>query len=136
MKNVKRIIVIVFALAAIVVIIHFIYEPRNHPVINPPASQDQNRPSREDLEHSILAAAQKSVQEHRLVALPEECLLYSLEKDSSAVYTVDVYENHNDPKCAGDPLTTPRLFSIEVSKDLVAVGTDIDSTDGQFKPFR
>jgi hypothetical protein len=70
------------------------------------------------------------------VKLADECISYQFDGSSSREdFLVDVRENHGKPKCGGDPNTSPRLFTVRVSKRTGDMSTDANSPFGEFRPL-
>lgn len=65
-------------------------------------------------EEAAISLVEKAVQVYKLTPLAIECLsieMFSQSADSG--YLVDVREKHTQ-QCGGDPMVSPRLFSIQV----------------------
>ena|ERR1022692_1653392 len=93
------------------------------------------RPSQEEVETSVISGARVAIQHYHLTDQRNECLAFQLSQTSQNIYIVDVRENHADSKCAGDPEASPRLFSLQVSRDGKVIATDEGSSDGNFHPL-
>jgi hypothetical protein len=88
-----------------------------------------------DEDRTVLAVSQ-AVRRNKLVKLADECLSYEFDGSRSKdEFFVDVRENHGNPKCGGDPNTSPRLFTVRVSKETGEMSTDENSADGEFHPL-
>jgi len=96
---------------------------------NPPA--ETSPASHED--ETVLAVSQ-AVRKNELVGKPDQCIAYQFDGESSRDYfIVDVRENHRHSECGGDPQTSPRLFTVRVSKSTGEMSTDAKSVPGEFR---
>jgi hypothetical protein len=85
-----------------------------------------------DEDRTVLAVSQ-AIRRNNLVKMADECLSYQFDGSRSRdQFFVDVRENHANPKCGGDPNTSPRLFTVRVSKGTGEMETDANSPDGEF----
>lgn len=86
----------------------------------------------ESEEDKTVLAVSEAIRTKHLAGQAAECLAYQFDgqsfKDDAFV---EVRENHRNPKCGGDPATSPRLFSVRVSRATGAMYTDINSP-GEF----
>jgi len=98
------------------------------------ASKEQG--SAESDEDKTLLAVSKVIRQNHLIDKPDKCLAYQFDGTSSkGSFLVTVRENHRDPECGGDPQTSPRLFTVRVSKSTGEMSTDANSPAGQFHPL-
>jgi|HubBroStandDraft_6_1064221.scaffolds.fasta_scaffold15027_2 hypothetical protein len=87
-------------------------------------------------EDRTVLAVSKAVHKNHLTDREDECLAYQFDPGPDKdFYSVDVRENHRYAKCGGDPNTSPRLFSVRVSKKTGKMSTDQGSPAGTFRPL-
>jgi hypothetical protein len=88
-------------------------------------------------DETIVAEVDGAILRDHLLERTGDCIAYHVDSTTSAdYYIVDVRENHDDPKCGGDPNTAPRLFSVRVSKTTGDISTDRGSPyTGEFHPI-
>ncbi len=85
-----------------------------------------------DEDRTVLAAC-AAVKKYALTTLAPECVMYQFDGTSDpAAYVVQVQENHDNPKCGGDPATAPRLFTLKVDRKTGLMETDAGGIPGQF----
>src|SRR5262249_23317166 len=82
-------------------------------------------------EDKIILDVANTIRRRQLTKLADDCLSYNLDSSEKEDYVVSVHENHRDPKCGGDPQTSPRLFSIRVNRKTGAMSTDAGSPAGE-----
>ena len=103
--------------------------PEPAPVSSAPAAP----PSAESDEDKTVLAVSKAIRKHLLTDRADECLSFHFDPVSvKDAYVVEIRENHRHAKCGGDPNTSPRLFSIRVSKSNGSMTTDHGSASGEF----
>jgi hypothetical protein len=99
----------------------------------------QQRPkeatSTSDEDKTVLAVS-RAIRKNKLVDKPDQCLAYQFDAESSKDYfVVEVRENHRHTECGGDPQTSPRLFTVRVSRTNGEMSTDANSPSGEFHPL-
>jgi hypothetical protein len=83
-----------------------------------------------------LLAVSQAIRNNKLVEKPDQCLAYQFDGESSKEYfIVEVRENHRHSECGGDPQTSPRLFTVRVSRTTGDISTDAKSDNGTFRPL-
>jgi hypothetical protein len=99
--------------------------------VNPSRASESDAQSLED--RTVLAVS-KAIRKNKLTSRDDECLAYQFSPNTGKpYYVVDVRENHRDAKCGGDPNTSPRLFTVRVSKKTKEMWTDQGSPSGEFR---
>ncbi len=103
----------------------------------PKAGPDAGPPARVDApasaEDRTVLAASEAVRKYALTTLAPECVSYQFDGISDpAAYVVQVREDHDNPKCGGDPAVAPRLFTLKVDRKTGAMETDAGGIPGEF----
>jgi hypothetical protein len=84
-------------------------------------------------EDQTVTAVSEAIRKHHLVNSADQCLAYQFDAQASADdFVVEVRENHRHSECGGDPQTSPRLFTVRVSKTTGDILTDANSAPGEF----
>ncbi len=74
-----------------------------------------------------------AIRSHRLTALADECLQFSVSTPDPATFAVEVRENHRRTECGGDPQTAPRLFDVRVDRATAAMTTNANGDAAVFR---
>lgn len=99
------------------------------------AGESPQKDDQTEEDRTVLAVS-KAVRKNHLTDREDECLAYQFDPGPDKdFYSVDVRENHRYAKCGGDPNTSPRLFSVRVSKKTGKMSTDQGSPAGTFRPL-
>jgi len=84
-------------------------------------------------EDLLISKAKAAIQKYKLTELSLECLLFEISDfPRERVSFVTVRELHN-VQCGGDPMTSPRLFTLRIKTNNGEVWTDAKSLAGEFE---
>jgi hypothetical protein len=87
-------------------------------------------------EDKTVIAVSKAIRKNHLTDRDDECLAFQFDaRPGEEFYVVEVRENHHYAKCGGDPKTSPRLFTVRVSKKTGKMSTDQGSSSGAYRPI-
>jgi len=83
----------------------------------------------------VLQRVRTAVTRNHLTRVPPQCLSFEVDDSPPAgMILVNVREKHHEG-CSGDPATSPRLFSVRVSRKSNKMWTDAKSDSGEFEPL-
>ena len=97
------------------------------------ATTERGAADRQSDEDKTVLAVSKAIRKNHLTDLEDECLAYQFSDSDKDYNVVEVRENHHYAKCGGDPQTSPRLFTVRVSKKTGNMYTDQGSPAGEFR---
>ena len=93
----------------------------------------QEASASEASEDKTVLAVSRAIRRNHLVSKPDQCIAYQFDGSSlKDAFVVDVREDHSHSECGGDPQTSPRLFTVRVSKKTGKMSTDANSPAGEF----
>lgn len=86
-----------------------------------------------EAENLLISKVKEVIQKHNLTKLSLECLLFEiLDSPQKKVSFITIRELHNI-QCGGDPMTSPRLFTLRINTNTGEVWTDVKSLAGKFE---